>query len=112
MKCVSGGQAEIDQCFHAMTHGTDLHHFNKGTSLITQWTGTEYKNMEKVFLGVLASQAEPGLIHVVHATLDFIYYAPLEYHTTDSLIKLKQAWVTFHQNKQYFINNSIQTHFI
>src|ERR1700735_3573336 len=40
MKCVSGGQAEIDRCFHAMTHGTDLHHFKKGICLITQWTET------------------------------------------------------------------------
>ena len=110
-KCVSGGQAEIDRRFRAMTHGTDLRHFKKGISLITQWTGTEYKNMEKVFLGVLAGQAEPGLIRVVRATLDFIYYAHFEYHTTDSLIKLEQAWVAFHENKQYFVDNGIRTHF-
>ena len=33
-------------------------------SMIFQWTRTEYNNMEKVFLGVLAGQAEPGLICV------------------------------------------------
>ena len=85
-KCVCGGQTEIDQHFCAMKHGTDLHHFKKGISLITQWTGIKYKNMEKVFLGVLTSQAEPGLIFVVHTTLDFIYYVHFGYHTTDSLI--------------------------
>ena len=67
--------------------------------------------MEKVFLGILAGQAEPGLIHVVRATLDFIYYAHFEYHTMDSLHKLEQAWVTFHQNKHYFIDKGIRTHF-
>ena len=94
-----------------MTQGTDLRHFKKGISLILQWTGTEYKNMEKVFLGVLAGQAEPGLICIIHATLDFIYYAHFEYHTSDSLHKLEQAWVAFHQNKHYFIDNGIHTHF-
>jgi hypothetical protein len=110
-QCVSGGQAEIDRRFRAMTHGKDLRHFKKGISLISQWTGIEYKNMEKVFLGVLAGQAEPGLIRVVQATVDFIYYAHFKYHTTNSLFKLEQAWVAFHQNKHYFVDKVVRTHF-
>jgi hypothetical protein len=105
------GKEEINRRFQAMTPGTDLHHFKKGISLVSQWTGTEYKNMEKVFLGVLAGQAEPGLIRVVCATLDFIYYAHFEYHMTDSLTKLEEAWVAFHENKHYFVDKDICTHF-
>lgn len=105
------GKLEIDRRFRAMPYGTDLRHFNRGISLISQWTGTEYKNMEKVFLGVLAGQAEPGLIRVVRATLDFIYYAHFESHTLDSLQKLDQAWCEFHSFKQYFVNNGVRTHF-
>ena len=63
--------------------------------------------MEKVFLGVLAGTAELGLIHVVRATLDFIYYAHFESHPTDSLRKLEEAWVTFHQNLDYFVEKGI-----
>jgi hypothetical protein len=54
--------------------------------------------MEKVFLGVLSGLAEPGLIHVICATLDFIYYAYFKAHTLDSLQKLNEAWVIFHKN--------------
>ena len=108
MKCVKGGEAEIDRRFRAMPRGTDLRHFKKGISLVSQWTGTEYKNMEKVFLGVLAGQSEPGLIRVVRATLDFIYYAHFESHTTDSLKKLEQSWLDFHNNLQYFVNADIR----
>jgi len=61
-------------------------------------------NMEKVFLGVLAGAAELGHIRVVRATLDFIYYAHFESHTTDSLRKLEEAWITFHQNLDYFVS--------
>jgi hypothetical protein len=64
--------------------------------------------MEKVFLGVLAGAAEPGLIRVVRATLDFIYYAHFESHSTDSLRKLEEAWVTFHQNLDYFVEKDIR----
>jgi len=63
--------------------------------------------MEKVFLGVLAGASEPGLICVVCATLDFIYYAHFKSHSTDSLRKLEEAWVTFHQNLDYFVEKDI-----
>jgi hypothetical protein len=108
MKCVKGGEAEIDRRFRAMPRGTNLRHFKKGISLVSQWTGTEYKNMEKVFLGVLAGQLEPGLICVICATLDFIYYAHFESHTTDSLKKLKQSWLDFHHNLHYFVDADIR----
>jgi len=91
-----------------MPRGTNLRHFRKGISLVSQWTGTEYKNMEKVFLGVLAGAAEPGLICVVRATLDFIYYAHFESHTTDSLRKLEEAWIAFHQNFNYFVEKGVR----
>ena len=48
--------------------------------------------MEKVFLSILAGPAEPGLIHVVHATLNFIYYMHFESHTLDSLLKLPSMY--------------------
>lgn len=108
MKCVKGGKAEIDRRFRAMPRGANLRHFKKGISLVSQWTGTEYKNMEKVFLGVLAGQSEPGLIRVVRATLDFIYYAHFESHTTDSLRKLEDAWLAFHENLHYFSDKNVR----
>ncbi len=106
-KCLEGGADEIDRRFRAMPCRSKLRHFQKGILLISQWTGTEYKNMEKVFLGVLAGPAEPGLIRVVRATLDFIYYAHFESHTLDSLRKLDAAWVAFHQNLQYFVDKGV-----
>lgn len=110
-ECLNGGPNEVDQRFCTMPPGNELRHFKKGISLVSQWTGTEYKNMEKVFLGVLAGQAEPGLIRVVRATLDFIYYAHFQSHTMDSLQHLDAAWIAFHQNKHYFLDKKIRTHF-
>jgi hypothetical protein len=64
--------------------------------------------MEKVVLSILAGPAESGLIHVVRAMLDFIYYAHFEFHTLDSLWKLDAAWVAFHKNLQYFVDKGVQ----
>ena len=90
-----------------MPCGSNLRHFKKGISLISQWTRTEYKNMEKVFLGILFGSVEPGLIRIVWATLDFIYYTHFESHTLDSLQKMDEAWVTFHNNLQYFVDQGV-----
>ena len=109
MQCLEGGEDEIDQRFRTMPRGSNLRHFKKGILLISQWTRTEYKNMEKVFLGVLFGSTEPGLICVVRATLNFIYYTHFESHTLDSLQKMDEAWVTFHNNLQYFVDQGVRS---
>ena len=94
-----------------MPHRSNLQHFKKGILLISQWTRTEYKNMEKVFLGIIFGPVEAGLIHVVWATLDFIYYAHFESHTLDLLQKMDDVWVVFYENLQYFIDEDIRDNF-
>ncbi|KAJ3549253.1 hypothetical protein NM688_g5199 [Phlebia brevispora] len=96
---------EVDRRFQAMTAHPDLRYFRKGISLISQWTGTEYKNMEKVFLGVVAGAAEKDVILAVRAVLDFIYYAHFETHTEESLQNLDRAWQAFHRYKHVFLRN-------
>ena len=52
----------MDHCFKSMSKHPTLHYFKKGISLVTQWTGNEYNNMEKIFLGVIAGTAEERVI--------------------------------------------------
>ena len=58
-KTLTDGEHEVDRRFQAMTRHPSLRHFKKGISLVSQWTGNEHKNMEKVFLGVIANTANP-----------------------------------------------------
>jgi len=76
-----------------------------------QWTGTEHKNMEKVFLGVLAGATDPAILHAVQGVLDFIYYAHFKTHSDESLAQLDLAWLTFHNNKHIFEELGICKHF-
>ncbi|GBE88899.1 hypothetical protein SCP_1403070 [Sparassis crispa] len=110
-QCMNGNAAEIDQRFKAMTTHPDLRHFNKGISLISQWMGAEYKNMEKVFLGVIIGASDPAVLCAVRSVLDFIYYAHFEAHTDDSIAKLEAAWKGFHANKHVFVEKSIRKDF-
>ena len=94
-----------------MTGHPSLRHFHKGISLVSQWTGEEYKELKKVFLGVIAGAADGAIVSAVRAVMDFIYYVHLEHHTDSTLKKLKATWVDFHKKKSVFVTHSIRKDF-
>ncbi|KAI0676310.1 hypothetical protein C8Q78DRAFT_1084559, partial [Trametes maxima] len=110
-KAIEGGEDEIDRCFKAMFKHSDLRHFKNGISLVSQWTGTEYKAMEKVFLGVVAGAGDERVTRAVRAVLDFIYYAHFETHTDETLNGLHQSWLAYHKYKSVFVELKIREHF-
>ena len=105
------GEAEVDARFKAMSSYPGLRHFKKGISFVTQWTGTEHKEMEKIFLGVLARAVCPQVLTVARALLDFIYFSQFQLHTTKTLAKLEQCLNTFHEHKKIFVELEIRKHF-
>lgn len=50
------GESEIDERYRAMSNYPGLRHFSQGISLVSQWTGTEHREMQRVFMGVLAGE--------------------------------------------------------
>ncbi|KAJ7925327.1 hypothetical protein B0H13DRAFT_2570967, partial [Mycena leptocephala] len=104
-------EGEVDRRFRAMAPHPSLRHFKKGISLTTQWTGAERKNMEKVFLGILAGATDPRVQLAVRGVLDFIYYAHFETHCDESLLHLEAAWLALHANKDVFVELGIREHF-
>ncbi|KAH9893250.1 hypothetical protein C8Q73DRAFT_761055 [Cubamyces lactineus] len=110
-KAIEDGANEIDQRFKAMLKHPDLRYFKNGISLVSQWTGTEFKNMEKVFLGVIAGAGNERVTRAVRSILDFIYYAHFETHTDDSLDALHKAWKSYHHHKKVFVELGIREHF-
>ena len=99
LRCVglwaqSRPSAHIRACCRACgasTKHASFCHFNKGISLVSQWTGREYKNMEKIFLGVIAGTTDEQVIQAVRAVVDFISYARFKVHTEISLERMDRA---------------------
>ncbi|KAL0960347.1 hypothetical protein HGRIS_011971 [Hohenbuehelia grisea] len=85
------GEKELDARFKGIPPHPGLRYFKNGISYVSQWTGTEHKAMEKVFLALLTDAVEDRVIRAVRATLDFIYYATLHSHTTKTLESLACA---------------------
>ncbi|KAJ7022385.1 hypothetical protein C8F04DRAFT_1213584 [Mycena alexandri] len=65
------GKLEVDDRFRAMPDHHGVRHFKNGISAVSQWTGAEHKEMEKVFLGLVTAGAEPEMVKAVRGLIDF-----------------------------------------
>lgn len=83
---------------------TGLRHFKNGISGVSQWTGAEHKEMEKVFLCLIAAKADERVVKAVRALLDFVYLASLQRQTSSTLNAIEHSLSDFHANKQAFID--------
>ncbi|KAI6110408.1 hypothetical protein EDD16DRAFT_1694372 [Pisolithus croceorrhizus] len=93
------GEKEVDACFQTMSQYSGLHHFAKGILTVSQWTGTEHKEMQRVFVGLLSGTVDDCVLVVIHSLLDFIYYAQCQQHTDLSLKVMEDSLKTFHDHK-------------
>ncbi|KAJ6586000.1 hypothetical protein B0H19DRAFT_1250743 [Mycena capillaripes] len=105
------GEAELDARFKAMSGFPGLRHFSKGISFVSQWTGTEHKAMQKVFVGVMAGAVTAEVLTVVRSLIDFIYYAQLHSHTSETLRALQSCLEIFHEHKGILVELSVREHF-
>ncbi|KAJ7040549.1 hypothetical protein C8F04DRAFT_995657, partial [Mycena alexandri] len=100
------GEDEFDARFIAMSSHAGLRHFKKGILSVSQWTGTEHKEMQRVFLGVMA-----GAVGAEVLTVNFIYYAQFQSHTSRTLDALQACLDTFHAHKIILVKLGIREHF-
>ena len=111
MKSMSGGASELDCQFQSMPKHQKLRNFRKGISTISQWTENKYKNMEKVFMEIIAGAAEECVIWAACGVIDFITYTQLKAHNEETLEKMDKTWSAFHKNKKVFQDLEIQDDF-
>ncbi|KAG1818055.1 uncharacterized protein BJ212DRAFT_1446545 [Suillus subaureus] len=85
------GEDEMDAHFKTMPDYPGLQHFKKGISTMRQWIGTEYKEMQCVFIGLLTgvvpSQVLNALV-VFHTNKDILQ--ELEVHEHFNIPKIHQ----------------------
>jgi hypothetical protein len=105
------GAKELDMRFKAMTPYAGLRHFKKGISKRKQWTGADQKELQRVFLGVIAGAVDERVLAATRGILDFIYYAQYQSHTEASLEKMEDSLKLFHENKQAFVDLGVRDHF-
>ncbi|KAG9125169.1 hypothetical protein FRC07_008694 [Ceratobasidium sp. 392] len=92
----------------ALSSRPDLRHFAKGFTDLKQTTGTKHRHIQKVILGVSAGLVTNDVHNAMRATLDFIYYAQLRTHTTNTLVLLADALATWHSYKHVFVRLKVR----
>jgi hypothetical protein len=104
---------EVDARFARMPPYRALRHFKKGISGISQWTGNEYRQMEKVFVGILCRLHDDDhrILAAARAVVDFIYLNSYPMHSISTLEETNDALVDFHHNKQVFLDIGARSHF-
>ena len=105
------GEKELDARWKATTNYPGLKHFHHGISSISQWTGNEFKEMERCFIGVVAGALRPDALKAARSIMDFVMYAQYSTHTTESLDRMSQSLATFHQLKHEFLHPTLRPHF-
>ena len=101
-------EKEMDAHFQGVSQYPGLCHFKKGISMVSQWTGTEHKQMERVFVGLLSSAAEDNLLVMARSLLNFIYY---QQHMDKTLAAMQDSLSLFHANKGVLVELRIREHF-
>ena len=94
-----------------MSNFPGLWHFKNGILSVTQWTETEHKEMEKVFIGVMAGVVNQRTLTVIRALIDFIYYSQIQLQTSKTLAALESCLKIFHTHKDVLIEAEICQHF-
>ena len=105
------GDKEIDERFKCMPNHPSLRHFKRGISAVSQWTGREFKEMERVFASLVLGAVPPDAAVVARVLIDFIYYASFPSHSPETLRRLQDSLDSFHEHKHIFIQHGIRTHF-
>lgn len=105
------GEEEINDCFERVANYAGLHHFKNGISKVSQWTGTEHKQMQRIFGSLLPGSLPLAGVQAAHAAIDFIYYAQYQSHTTKTLDSMQRALDTFHAHKAIFLQPGVRAHF-
>ncbi|KAF8549637.1 hypothetical protein OG21DRAFT_1478799 [Imleria badia] len=102
----------FDSWFRAMPIHPGLRHFKEGISKITQWTGADNKQLQRVFVTVLVGTTpNHDVVRASRALLDFISLAQYRSHTDNTLRGLQHALNEFHALKNVFIDLGCREHF-
>ncbi|KAG8725333.1 hypothetical protein FRC12_024195 [Ceratobasidium sp. 428] len=103
------GKPKVDERFASMTRAQDLRHFKRGISVVKQWTGREAKEMEKVFVPLIAEDRglPDDLVAFLCSLLDFSYIARSTRMTDGELDELRQAHAEMHRLKHALVTPRI-----
>ncbi|KAJ3765101.1 hypothetical protein FB446DRAFT_655722 [Lentinula raphanica] len=105
------GEEELDERIKRLPPAPGVRHFPKGISNLAQVSGTERKHVSRILLACLNGKMDPRGITACRSILHFIQLAQYTSHDKETLQYMKNELSTWHQNRQYFIDEGVRPHF-
>ena len=104
------GTEELDRRLSVLQPRVGFRHFRNGFTRFKQHTGKETKDLQRVFLGVIAGHKNVtgGILKAMRGFLDFIYLAQYESHSTVTLGYLQDALRKFHKYKSHIAESGVR----
>jgi len=65
--------------------------------------------MQRIFVGFLWVLSKPAVLKTADAAVDFIYYAQFQVHTSKLLEAMANSLKVFHENKDIFIEQELES---
>ena len=110
--------AKIDARCRSLPPNHHITTFVKGITILSRVTGLEHKQMCKILLGLIVDLSLPSggdtarILRTARALLDFLYLAQLPSHTANTLLRLEESLVRFHDNKDVFLDLGVRKQFL
>lgn len=112
------GQRNINMRCRLMPPNHHIVLFPEGFASYSRIPGKKHKNICRILLGLIIDirltsngSSAARVVKAARALLDFLYLAQLPSQTTDTIIRLKQSLVAFHENKDVFVGLGVRKHF-
>jgi hypothetical protein len=105
------GKDIVDMRFQSQTPFPSLRHFKEGISVISQWSGSEHREAEKVLVGIFAGSVPDAAMCAARALLKIVYLMRWQAHTDASLQAIDDAIDAFHNNKHAFVTEGCREDF-
>ncbi|KAG6906603.1 hypothetical protein DXG01_012984 [Tephrocybe rancida] len=95
---------ELDARLKILQPRVGVRHWANGVSKLTQVTGREYRELEKVFIAVINGAVDSRVMCALRALLDFIFQSQSLVFYDETCEALSAALSEFHDNKQAIVD--------
>jgi Plavaka transposase len=104
------GTKILDRRLMALQPVAGYKSFKNGISHLSQWTGREDRELQRVTVALVAGTArmKPEILRNIRAFHDFIYLAQYRSHSTTTLRYLADALAIFHATKHVWIDEEVR----
>jgi hypothetical protein len=104
------GKIEFDRRLSLLQPVVGYRHFNVGVKNLSQWSGREDRELQRVLVAVVAGAKRigPRAMQNIRAFHDFAYLVQYHSHDTDTLRYLSEALQDFHSTKSIYIEEGVR----